>query len=45
MCQKFVKHARFSRKHNWADLYDHFMRTKIFILKVNKIYPYELQVV
>ena len=37
MCSKYDKHSRFNNHHNWRDLYDHLMSTRILTLIMNKI--------
>ena len=38
MCSKYINHSRLYSQHNWGDLYDYFISTRIFTLIINKIF-------
>jgi hypothetical protein len=37
-CSKYDNHSKFNSQHNWEDLHDHLMSTRIFTLIINKIF-------
>ena len=38
MCSKYDNRSRLNSQHNWRDLYDHLTSTRIFTLRINKIF-------
>ena len=38
MCSKQVNHSKLNNQHNWGNLYDHLMSTRIFTLVMNEIF-------